>query len=92
MKEKTEDLRMKRAQIQLEEELFDRLRRRAFQEKRSIAGVIREILRKETTSSNRSRSSSMKDFKFIAVGRSRQGSHKPVSERHDEALEEVFQK
>jgi len=82
---------MKRAQIQLEEELFDLLRRRAFQEKRSISGVIREILRKEITSSHRSRSSSMKDFRFIAAGRSRQGPLKPVSERHDEALEEVFQ-
>ncbi|OGP71124.1 MAG: hypothetical protein A2W09_01030 [Deltaproteobacteria bacterium RBG_16_50_11] len=83
---------MKRAQIQLEEELFDLLRRRAFQEKRSIAGVIREIIRKEITPSNRSRSSSMKDFKFIAAGRSRQDPLKPVSERHDEALVEAFQK
>ena len=83
---------MKRAQIQLEEELFDLLRRRAFQEKRSIAGVIREIIRKEITPSNRSRSSSMKDFKFIAAGRSRQGPLKPVSGRHDEALVEAFQK
>ena len=83
---------MKRAQIQLEEELFDLLRRRAFQEKRSIAGVIRDIIRKEITPSNRSRSSSMKDFKFIAAGRSRQGPLKSVSERHDEALVEAFQK
>ena len=83
---------MKRAQIQLEEELFDQLRRRAFQEKRSIAGVIREVLRKEMISPYRSRSSSMKDFRFVAAGRSRQGPLKPVSERHDEALEKVFQK
>jgi plasmid stability protein len=83
---------MKRAQIQLDEEVYERLRRRAFQEKRSIAGVIREIIRKEIAPSGRPRSSSIKGFKFIAAGRSKQGSLMPVSERHDEALEEAFQK
>jgi predicted CopG family antitoxin len=83
---------MKRAQIQLDEEVYDLLRRRAFQEKKSIAGVIREIIRKEIISSDLSRFSSIKDFRFIAAGKSRQGGLKPVSERHDEALKEVFQK
>ena len=83
---------MKRAQIQLDEKVYDLLRRRAFQEKRSIAGVIREIISKEVTPSGRSRFSSVKDFKFIAAGQSKQGTLRPVSERHDEALEEVFQK
>jgi plasmid stability protein len=83
---------MKRAQIQLDEELHDLLRRRAFQEKRSVAGVIREIIRKGIIPSDRSRSSSIKDFRFIAAGRSKQGTLKPVSERHDEVLKEVFQK
>jgi hypothetical protein len=32
----------------------------------------------------------MKDFTFIGAGRSRQGPLSPVSERHDEALEEAF--
>jgi predicted DNA-binding protein len=83
---------MKRAQIQLDEEVYDLLKRRAFQEKRTVAGVIREIIRKEITPSDRSRSSSINDFKFVAAGRSKQGSLKPVSERHDEALKEVFKK
>jgi plasmid stability protein len=83
---------MKRTQIQLDEEVYELLRRRAFQEKRSIAGVIREIIRKGIIPSDRSRSSSIKDFKFIASGKSRQGTLKPVSERHDKALKEVFQK
>jgi predicted CopG family antitoxin len=83
---------MKRAQIQLDEEVYDLLRRRAFHEKKSIAGVIREIIQKEMTSSNRSPSSSIKDFRFIAAGRSKQDILKPVSEGHDEVLKEVFQK
>ncbi len=83
---------MKRAQIQLEEEMYDLLRGRAFKEKKSIAGVIREIIKKEITPSDRSHPSTMKDFTFIGIGRSRQGLFKPVSERHDEALEEAFQK
>ena len=82
---------MKRAQIQLDEEVYDLLRRRAFQEKKSIARVIREIIKKEITPSDRSRSSSIKEFRFVAVGQSKQGVLKPVSERHDEALKEVFQ-
>ena len=59
---------MKRIQIQLEQNMYELLRRRAFQEKRSIAGVIREIISKEVTPSDRSRFSSIKDFKFIARG------------------------
>lgn len=83
---------MKRAQIQIDEEVYELLRNRAFKEKKSIAGVIREIVKKDIFQSDRHQSSSIKDFAFIGVGRSRQGPLKPVSERHDQALEEVFQK
>jgi predicted CopG family antitoxin len=83
---------MKRAQIQIEEEVYELLRHRAFREKKSIAGVIREIVKKDVSKSDRQRNSSVKDFSFIGASRSKQGSLKPVSERHDEALEEVFQK
>jgi hypothetical protein len=31
-----------------------------------------------------------KEFRFAGSGRSNQGKLKPVSERHDEALEEAF--
>jgi len=83
---------MKRAQIQIDEEVYELLRNRAFKEKKSIAGVIREIVKKDISQSDRHRSSSIKDFTFIGIGRSKQGPLKPVSERHDEALEEVFKK
>ena len=77
---------MKRAQIQIDEEVYELLRNRAFKEKKSIAGVIREIVKKDISQSDRHRSSSIKNFTFIGVGRSKQGPLKPVSERHDEAL------
>jgi hypothetical protein len=83
---------MKRAQIQLEEEIFEALRQRAFREKKSISGVIRELIHKEITSPTRPPSVSKKDFRFIGAGTSIQGGLKPVSERHDQALEEAFQK
>lgn len=83
---------MKRAQIQVEEEVYELLRHRAFKEKKSIAGVIREIVKRDISETDPHPPSSVKDFPFIGKGRSKQGSLKPVSERHDEALEEAFQK
>jgi hypothetical protein len=83
---------MKRAQIQLEEETFEVIRQRAFEEKKSMAGVIRELIHKEIAPPARHQRFSLKDFRFIGAGKSRQGSLKPVSERHDQVLEEVFQK
>jgi hypothetical protein len=83
---------MKRAQIQIDDEVYELLRSRALEEKKSIARIIQEILKKDISQSDRHRSFSIKDFTFIGAGRSRQGSLKPVSERHDQALEEVFNK
>jgi len=83
---------MKRAQIQMDEEVYELLRHRAFKEKKSISGMIREIVKKDVSQSGRRRSLLVKDFTFIGAGRSKQGSHKPISERHDEALKEAFQK
>jgi hypothetical protein len=54
--------------------------------------VIREIVKRNISQSDRHRSLSIKDFAFVAAGRSKQGPLKPVSERHDGALEEAFQK
>jgi hypothetical protein len=83
---------MKRVSIGLDNDLYEILRDRAFREKKSIVGVIREIIGKDISQSDRHRSSRIKDFTFIGIGRSKQGSLKPVSERHDEALEEAFKK
>ena len=83
---------MKRTQIQLDEEIYELLRHRAFKEKKSIAGVIREIVKGDISQPDQHRSFSVNDFAFIGAGRSKQGRLKPVSERHDEALEEAFRK
>jgi hypothetical protein len=83
---------MKRTQIQLDEELYELIRHRAFKEKKSIAGVIREIVKGDVSESDHHPSSSVNDFAFIGTGRSKQGRLRPVSERHDEALEEAFRK
>jgi hypothetical protein len=83
---------MKRVSFRLENDFYEKLRDQAFREKKSIAGVIREIVKKDISQSDRHRYSSIKDFTFIGAGRSKQGPLKPVSERHDEALEEIFRK
>jgi hypothetical protein len=75
---------MKRAQIQLEEETFEVLRQRAFQEKKSISGIIREVIQKEMALSSPKKPLSAKELRFIGAGKSLQGSLKPVSEKHDQ--------
>jgi hypothetical protein len=83
---------MKRVLIQLEEKTFEVLRQRAFQEKKSISGVIRELIQKEVNPLARQKPLSIKDSRFIGAGKSVQGSLAPVSERHDQVLEESFRK
>ena len=83
---------MKRVSIGLDNDLYEILRDQAFREKKSIAEVIRDIIRKDIFQSDHHRSSLVKGFTFIGIGWSNQEPLKPVSERHDEALKEVFQK
>ena len=83
---------MKRARIQVEEEVYELLRHRAFREKKSIARVVREIVKADLSRNDRRSPLSAEHFAFIGAGRSKQGSRKPVPERHDEALGEAFQK
>jgi hypothetical protein len=46
---------MKRAQIQIDEEVYELLQHRAFREKKSIAKVIREIIKKDVIHTNQHR-------------------------------------
>jgi hypothetical protein len=70
---------MKRAHIQWNEEVYELLRRRIFKEKRSIAGVPREMMSKEMNPPARTRSASIKDsscgtsFDFAAGKRQKKG-------------------
>lgn len=77
---------MKRTQIQLDDETYQRVRRRAFEEGRSISSVIRDILRASLGTGSEARVRKAGQFAFVGIGRSDQGDLRPVSERHDEAL------
>ncbi len=83
---------MKRTQIQLDERTYEALRRRAFEKGCSISALVRELLAHALGARRASRRPTMRDFSFIGAGRSRQDRFSPVSERHDEALEEALAK
>jgi plasmid stability protein len=76
---------MRKTQVQLPEELYQRLRAKAFQERRSLSSVVRGLLEQCLTAPPTS--PTLEAFTFIASGRSDQTGLAPVSERHDEALD-----
>lgn len=81
---------MKRTQIQLDERTYEALRRRAFEKGCSISALARELLAHSLGTGKAKERPTIKDFTFIGAGRSRQDRLSPVSERHDEALEETL--
>lgn len=82
------NISMKRTQIQLDDQIYRRLRDEAYAKHTSIAAVVREALRKHLGLYRKRHS--LADFTFIGSGRSDQGDLQPVSERHDEALTEAL--
>ena len=80
---------MRRTQIQLDERTHEALRRRAFEKGCSISSLVRELLGRTMGTGKAKQRPTIKDFTFIGAGRSRQDRLSPVSERHDEALEEA---
>lgn len=77
---------MKRTQIQLEEEeVYELLRQEALERGVSISELVRSLLRQHRMAEERPRF----PLGFVGMGKSEQGSFTPVSERHDEALEEA---
>jgi plasmid stability protein len=84
---------MKRSLIQFDEETYQKLRQRAFQQERSISSLVREIVVK-TLGSNagRARPRHVSQFLSVAAGRSQQGRLSPISEKHDEALAATVEK
>lgn len=77
---------MRRLPIQIDDNMYDHLRMRAFKEKRSIASIVRECIEK----SNAAPPLTLKDFTFVGSGRSKQGKLAPVSVNHDAALTEIL--
>lgn len=81
---------MKRTLIQFDEDTYNTLRNRAFEQKRSISSVARELIAKGLRSPKPKKRTRVDQFSFIGSGRSNQGKLAPVSERHDEALAESY--
>jgi len=84
---------VRRTQVQLDEATYDAVRRKSFEERRSIAAVIRELVARSVgTAPARSKLRRLAEFSFIGAGRSKQGRLSPISEKHDEALAQAFRK
>ena len=92
---------MKRAQIRLDEATYALARQRASAEGISFAAFVRKAVEQQLGPESRdpadhsarpdnSNPAPIEEFSFIGLGRSDQGNLSPVSERHDEALEEAF--
>ena len=93
---------MRRAHIRLDEVTYALARQRASAEGISFASFVRRAVEQQLAPESRTMhdrrqlaSQNMKlppveDFTFIGSGRSDQSDFGPVSERHDEVLEEAF--
>ena len=80
---------MKRTQVQLDDATYDLVRRRAFEDRRSISAVIRETLA-AAFATERKVAVRVGDLGFVGAGRSRQSPGEAVSEHHDDALAAVL--
>jgi len=81
---------MKRTQIQLDDQTYAALRRRAYARGCSISALVRELLAQVLGTRRPPRRLTLRDLPFVGAGRSQQGAAAPVSERHDEALAEAL--
>lgn len=79
---------MKRTQVQLDEAAYRALKRKAFERGISMSALLRELVHGQLIPARVPRS--VENFRFIGSGQSKQGRLAPVSERHDEALAEDF--
>jgi hypothetical protein len=78
---------MRRTQIQVDEEMHERLREEAHARRTSMAAVVRDILRHHLGLEHDRFDAPT--FSFVGAGRSDQKDLAPVSEHHDEALAEA---
>lgn len=77
---------MTRTQLQLDDDTYEALRLRAYQERKSLSAVARGILRSGLGLAEGALEQKP-NFTFIGSGRSGRGD---ISVRHDEALSEDF--
>ena len=81
---------MKRTLIQFDEDTYQKLRNRAFEQEKSISSVVRELVAKGLAPGKRKKFTRVEQFLSVGAGRSKQGRLSPVSERHDKALAEIL--
>lgn len=81
---------MKRTQIQIDEAIYEVLRRKAFEKGCSISSYVREVLAYSLGIGATKRPRRLQDFRFIGAGKSRQSKVGSVSERHDDVLAETL--
>ncbi len=82
---------MKRIELELDDSTYELLRQQAAGQDALIPILVREVLQ-EYLKAHKSESKGIQDFKFIASGRSKKSKFDPISERHDEALDEDMTK
>ena len=80
---------MRRTLVQFDEDTYEKLRQRAFENKQSMASIVRELVSKGLDAGKRKKYRTLQDFSFVGSGASKQGRLAPVSERHDAALAEI---
>jgi hypothetical protein len=81
---------MKRTQIQFDDKTYDTLRRRAYEEGRSMSSIVRETLARAFGEEDLSPRQGVGEFTFVGVGRAKTRTERPVSEQHDEALAAAY--
>ena len=75
---------MKRTQIQLDDATYEAVRRRAFDEGRSMASVVRESLARTFGTAVPEGRKTIKDFSFVGIGSDPNPPEgAPVSVEHD---------
>ena len=80
---------MVRTRIRLDETIYRLARQRAFVEGTPFTSLVHNALELYLMRESR-KPLTIEDLGFAGIGSSQQGDSSPVSERHDEALAEVF--
>jgi hypothetical protein len=79
---------MKRTQIQLEDGTYRLLKKRAFEQGKSVSAIVREMVEEGLRTPKRRLR--MEDLTFIGAGKSEPSPLDPISENIDAALAEDF--
>ena len=71
----------------MDEDTFERVRREAFESGKSMAALIRDLLKERFGTKPKPKYRSIEDFTFIGIGK---GGPPDLAEKHDEYLAEDY--